>query len=118
MNYFDTYVPVVMWFTIRIIIVMVILFTLLFHQHDFVQAYPQAQIETDMYMGSKGIETCHGSSKDHVLISYQKYVFFRDDIIFIVHVNDGIFLGPNNRKLTNIIREISEAGLDIKDQGH
>ncbi|KAL7478812.1 hypothetical protein ACHAW6_008182 [Cyclotella cf. meneghiniana] len=36
---------------------------------DFVQAYPQASIKTDMYMElPKGIETCHGSSKDHVLM--------------------------------------------------
>eukprot|EP00804_Cyclotella_cryptica_P016344 CCRYP_009907-RA/>CCRYP_009907-RA protein AED:0.25 eAED:0.25 QI:0/0/0/1/0/0/2/0/119 len=43
-------------------------------------------------------------------------VFFRDDVIFIVHVHDGIFLGPNDQSLTNAI-EIS-AGLDIEDQGH
>ncbi|KAL7474345.1 hypothetical protein ACHAW6_000320, partial [Cyclotella cf. meneghiniana] len=99
-----------------------------------------------MYMElPKGIETCHGSSKDHVLmllsnlygqdqagciwnsylveklhsIGFQpllivECVFFCDDVIFIVYV----FLGPNNQKLTYVIHEISEAGLDIEDQGH
>ena len=48
---------------------MAILFTLSLRQIDFVQAYPQASIETDMYMElPKGIETRHGSSKDHVLM--------------------------------------------------
>jgi len=45
-------------------------------------------------------------------------VFFRDDVIFIMYVDDGIFLGPNDQRLTNIIREIRKAGLDIEDQGH
>jgi len=103
-----------------------------------------------MYMElPKGIETHHGTSKDHVLmllsnlygqkqagrvwnshlveklrsIGFQpslidECVFFRDDVIFIVYVDDGIFLGPNDHALTNVICEISDAGLDIEDQGH
>eukprot|EP00804_Cyclotella_cryptica_P005605 CCRYP_003077-RA/>CCRYP_003077-RA protein AED:0.24 eAED:0.24 QI:0/-1/0/1/-1/0/1/0/160 len=97
----------------------------------------------------KGIETRHGSSKDHVLmllsnlyghkqagriwnsylveklcsIGFQpslidECVFFRDDVIFIVYVDNGIFLGPNYQSLTNVICEISAAGQDIKNQGH
>jgi hypothetical protein len=50
MNYFETYAPVVTWFAIRLIIIMAILFALSLRQIDFVQAYPQAPIETDMYM--------------------------------------------------------------------
>jgi hypothetical protein len=45
-------------------------------------------------------------------------VFYRDDVIFIVYVDDGIFLGPDDHKLTNVIREIKKTGLDIEDQGH
>eukprot|EP00804_Cyclotella_cryptica_P023859 CCRYP_018129-RA/>CCRYP_018129-RA protein AED:0.14 eAED:0.24 QI:0/0/0/1/0/0/5/0/312 len=45
-------------------------------------------------------------------------VFFCDDVIFIVYVDDGIFLGPNNQKLTDVIHEISAAGLDIENQRH
>ena len=36
-------------------------------------------------------------------------VFFRDDVIFIVYVDDGIFLGPNDKTLTKVIHEISAA---------
>ena len=69
MNYFDTYAPVVTWFAIRIIIIIAILFELSLRQIDFVQAYPQASIESDVYMELlKGIETRQGSSKDHVLM--------------------------------------------------
>jgi hypothetical protein len=64
MNYFETYAPVVTWFAIALA-VMVGLFL---RQIDFIQAYPQAPIETGMHMELPlGIETRHGNSKDHVL---------------------------------------------------
>lgn len=66
MNYFNTYALAVTCFAIRITIFIVILFTMALQQVDFIQAYPQALIKTDMYMELlKGIETCK-SSKAHV----------------------------------------------------
>jgi histone deacetylase 1/2 len=150
MNYFETYAPVVTWFAIRLMLVMAIYSTLALRQVDFVQAYPQAPIEFDMYMDlPQGIETCHGNSKDHVLkllsnIYGQKQVgrvwngylveklrdigfeqslidecvFYRGDVIFIVYVDDGIFVGPDDNEITQVIREIQGTGLDIEDQGH
>ena len=139
MNYFDTYVPVVTWFAIRIVNTIFILFELSLHQIDFVQAYPQAPIETDMYMElPKDIETCHGNSKDHVLMIFsnlygQKQAehvwnsFLEENfsvlvfivmMLYIVYVDDGIFLGPDDGKLTNVITEMTKTGLDIEDQGH
>jgi hypothetical protein len=68
MNYFETYAPVVTWFAIRAFVTIALLFSMYLRQIDFVQAYPQAPIETDMYMElPQGIETRHGNSKDHVL---------------------------------------------------
>ena len=68
MNYFETYVPVVTWFAIRLMIVMGIIFYWALCQVDFVMAYPQAPIETDIYMElPQGIQTKTGNSKDHVL---------------------------------------------------
>jgi hypothetical protein len=150
MNYFETYAPIVTGFVICIIIIIALLFTLSLRQIDCVQAYPQAPIEADMYMElPHGIEMCHSSSKDHVLmllsnmygqkqagcvwISYlveklhsigfqqsliDECVFFHDDIIFIVYIDDGIFLGPSDHKLPKIIQEIQRTCLDIEDQGH
>ena len=45
-------------------------------------------------------------------------VFYRDDIIFMVYVDDGIFLGKDDEQLKTVIREIQGIGLDIEDQGH
>ena len=150
MNYYETYAPVVTWFAIRLMIVMGIIFCWSLRQVDFVMAYPQAPIETDIYMElPQGVQTATGNSKDHVLkllknIYGQKQagrvwnsflvdkltslgytssliddcVFFRGDIIFMVYVDDGIFLGNEDTQLKQAIQEIQNVGLNIEDQGH
>jgi hypothetical protein len=45
-------------------------------------------------------------------------VFYRDDVIFIVYVDDGLFFGSRDDTLTLIIRQLKDAGLNIEDQGH
>jgi hypothetical protein len=45
-------------------------------------------------------------------------VFNRDDVIFIVYVDDGIFLGPSDQQLHDIINELRNLKLSIEDQGH
>jgi hypothetical protein len=45
-------------------------------------------------------------------------IFFRGDIIFMVYVDNGIFLGSNNSQLQEVIKEIQNLGLNIEDQGH
>jgi hypothetical protein len=67
-NYYETHAPVVTLFAIRLMIVFSILFNRAMRQIDFVMAFLQAPNEMNMYMElPKGIETRHGSSKDHVL---------------------------------------------------
>jgi hypothetical protein len=45
-------------------------------------------------------------------------VFFHGDIIFMVYMDDGIFLGSNDSELQEVIKEIQNLGLNIEDQGH
>jgi hypothetical protein len=45
-------------------------------------------------------------------------VFYRDNVIFIVYVDDGIFLGPSDQQLRDIINELRNLKLSIEDQGH
>jgi hypothetical protein len=149
-NCYKTYVPVVTWFAIRLLIVFGILFDWALRQVDLVMAYPQAPIEMDMYMElPTGIHTKHKNSRDHVLkllanIYRQKQagrvwnsylvtklqeinfkqsliddcIFYRDNIIFIVYVDDGIFLGPSDQQLRDIINKLRNLKLSIEDQGH
>ncbi len=44
--------------------------------------------------------------------------FFCDDIIFMVYVEDGIFLGSDDLQLQEVIEKIQDLGLNIEDQGH
>jgi hypothetical protein len=68
MNYFETYAPVVTLFVIRLMIVFGIIFCWALWQVDYIMAYPQAPVETDIYMElPQGIKTATGDSKDHVL---------------------------------------------------
>jgi hypothetical protein len=45
-------------------------------------------------------------------------VFFHNDIIFMVYVDNGIFLGNDDSKLQEAIKDIQDLGLNIEDQGH
>jgi hypothetical protein len=64
----DTYVPVVTWFAIWLLLVFGLLFGWSLRQVNFVMAYPQAPIEMDMYMElPTGIIVKSGNSTDHVL---------------------------------------------------
>lgn len=45
-------------------------------------------------------------------------VFYRDDIIFIVYVDDGIFLENSDDQISYVIKELLDIGLQIEDQHH
>jgi hypothetical protein len=100
----------------------------------------------DMYMElPTGIHTKHGNSKDQVLMllaniyeqkqagcvwnsypspSYGRSsliddcVFYQDGAIFIVYIDNGIFLGSSDEQLHGIINKLKNLKLSIEDQGH
>jgi hypothetical protein len=45
-------------------------------------------------------------------------VFYRGDTIFIVYVDDEIFIGDNDNQIMAIISQLQGLGLKIEDQGH
>jgi hypothetical protein len=45
-------------------------------------------------------------------------VFYCGDVIFIVYVDNGIFLSSSDEQLANIITKLQTLDLDIEDQGH
>jgi hypothetical protein len=49
-NYWETYSPVVNWFSIRLCLTLALLFLWKTRQIDFVLAFPQAEVECDLYM--------------------------------------------------------------------
>ena len=68
-NYWETYAPVISWTTIRLYLILALLNKRVTRQIDFVLAYPQADIECDLYMEfPKGFEMTNGNSKTHCLL--------------------------------------------------
>jgi Reverse transcriptase (RNA-dependent DNA polymerase) len=49
-DYWETYAPVATWTTIRVVLIMAIKEKWCIKQLDFVQAYPQAPVETELYI--------------------------------------------------------------------
>jgi hypothetical protein len=49
-NYWETYSPVVNWFSIRLCLIFALLFSWWTRQIDFVLAFPQADVECDLFM--------------------------------------------------------------------
>jgi hypothetical protein len=45
-------------------------------------------------------------------------IFFCGDIIFMVYVDDDIFLGSNDLQLQEVIKEIQNLGLKFEDRCH
>jgi hypothetical protein len=45
-------------------------------------------------------------------------IFYWDNVIFIVYVDDKIFLGPLDQQLHDIINKLRNLKMSIEDQGH
>ncbi len=45
-------------------------------------------------------------------------VFYHGDTIFMVYVDDGIFIGSSDSQLKNAIKELQDLNFKIEDQGH
>jgi hypothetical protein len=67
-NFWETYAPVVNWFSIRLFLVISILQDWETRQIDFVLAFPQADVECDMYMEiPPGFNLKQGTKKQYCL---------------------------------------------------
>jgi Reverse transcriptase (RNA-dependent DNA polymerase) len=66
-NYWETYAPVASWSSIRVIMNMAALHGWVTRQLDFVLAFPQAPVETDIYMEIPAGFEVKGRKKDLVL---------------------------------------------------
>jgi Reverse transcriptase (RNA-dependent DNA polymerase) len=67
LDYWETYAPVASWSTIRLVLVMAVRHKWVLRQLDFVQAFPQAPIEQEMFMEVPKGFNVGGSRITHVL---------------------------------------------------
>ena len=135
-NYFNSYAPVVMWFVIRLLIIIAVVLFWELRLFDFVLAYTQAPIKCDVYLKiPDSVEMDQGSNKPHILkllknIYGQKKagrvwndyltgkllklgfrrslvdecVFYRNSLVFLVYVGDGIFVPLDGSKIDDAIK--------------
>ena len=91
-NFFETFAPVVTWTTIRLLLVLALLCGWHTRQVDFVLAYPQAEIEFDLYMDlPKGIQMANGKHGTHVLkLLKNLYGQKQAGRTFYLHLVDGL----------------------------
>lgn len=152
-NFWDTYSPVVSWFSIRTFLIISLIRGWHRRQIDFILAYPQADVECDMYMEiPRGFEY-QGSRKSHVLkliknlygsrqgglvwnrfihqglmergynqSQIDKCVYFKGSTVFLLYVDDGIFMGPDSEEITALIAslkgdELYNTKYNITDEG-
>ena len=74
-NYWETYAPVATWPSIRLLMVHTLLHGWHTRQIDYVQAYPQADIEVDLYMEiPKGFEV-QGSDPGEYVLKLHKNIY-------------------------------------------
>ena len=66
-NYWDTYAPVVSWESVRTLLTLALTNGWITRQIDFVLAYPQADVECDLYMEIPKMCNVGGGKRDHVL---------------------------------------------------
>jgi hypothetical protein len=68
-DFFETFSPVVNWFSVKLIFTLALLSGWHMKQVDFVLAYPQAPIEFGMYMNlPKGIQMANGNHYQQVCL--------------------------------------------------
>jgi Reverse transcriptase (RNA-dependent DNA polymerase) len=66
-DYWETYAPVALWSTIRLILYLAVLHKWETRQLDFVLAFPQAPVETDLYMDIPAGFEVNGDPKEYAL---------------------------------------------------
>jgi len=92
-NYWETYAPVVMWMTIRLIITLAKVKGWYSRQLDFVLAYPQAEIEGDIYMKlPKGfkIHNEEGKGKHCLRLLKNNYRLKQAGRVWNLHLHKGL----------------------------
>ena len=151
-NYWETYAATLLWPPIRFLLTLSIINKWHSKQIDFTLAYPQADVECDLYIelpkgfmieGDTNKEYCLQIIKNiygqkqagrtwalHLKAGLQQIgfeqsavddcIFYKQSTIFMVYVDDGIFMGPDAKHIDQCIldmRDPLKGGFDMTDEG-
>jgi hypothetical protein len=146
-NFWETYSPVVNWFSIWLYLVILILRGWETRQIDFVLAFPQADVECDIYMEvPMGFDLNEAKKKFCLKLKKNIYgtkqagrvwnkhlnkgllkigytpslidpcVYYKGRSVFMLYVDDGIFVGPDMGEIKQHIEELKDE-FKITDEG-
>ena len=146
-HFWETYAPVASWPTIRMALIMALLNGWKTKQIDYVLAFPQAEVECEMYMKlPKGFEV--DKDGDYVLrlnknlygmkqagrvwnkylverllrigfkqSEHDECLFYRGNVIYVLYTDDSILMGTNEKELDEVIALIEAQGLELTVEG-
>jgi hypothetical protein len=153
-NFWETYAPVVNWTSIRLHLILSILNNFRTRQIDFVLAYPQADVECEMFMelprgfqyngrrdthALKLIKNIYGTrqagrvwnqhihngllERGYQQSSVDHCVYYKGATVFLLYVDDGIFAGPSDVEIDNLIKSLRHnptcsSAFNITDEGN
>ena len=90
-DYFETYSPVATWIVIRFVMILCLMLGWKSRQVDFVLAFPQANIEHDMYMELPAGIVPKDRSKDYVLLLRKNlYGQKQASRVFYLYLKEGL----------------------------
>jgi len=101
-NYTETYAPVVTWFAVWLLLILVVINKWHTRQIDFVLAYPQAPIKQDFYMELPLSALCSPRSTNAF--------FTMGTSSSICYVHDSIFTGPDETEINEAVKDVANAG--------
>ena len=141
-NYCETFSPVVNWMSIRMLLILAVVFNLPTECIDFTLAFPQATLDVDIYMSiPQGFNVDEGNRKDYVLKLIKSLyglkdasrrwftllsesmmkkgrdfkqsaidlcVFFKEDIIVLVYVDDCMIIGRDKACIDKFIKSMEK----------
>jgi len=144
-NYWETYSPVVGWSTIRTFLILMLINGWSSRQVDFVLAFPQADIECEMFMEVPQGFNVDGNRGDYCLRLHKNLygqkqagrvwnqflhegliargfvqsnvdmcVYYRNSVVLLLYVDDGIFIGPNQQDIDEAYQLLSKVFVDAQ----
>ena len=146
-DYWETYAPVVNWISVRLLLILSIVHGLKTKSIDFVLAFPQADLDRDVFMelpygfsaGDKGkyvlklkknlYGLCDASynwfqkivdgleSEGFVRSEIDQCVFLRKDCIILLYVDDILALSQNDDLLVKLVENLKKKKYILTDEG-
>ena len=146
-DYWETYSPVVSWISVRFLMALSVMHKLETKSIDFVLAFPQADIDRDVYMelpygfevGRKGEyvlklkNNLYGladasytwfqklteglESEGFVKLEVDQCVFMRGDCVILVYVDDMIALSKNAKVIDCLVENLKNKNYILTDEG-